>query len=385
MPSLSTRTRLVFQSEIRSMSIECNKVGGINLAQGVCDMEVPLPVRQGAQQAVDEGFNIYTRYDGLPRLRHAIANKMRLYNGMDVDPESQVIVSSGSTGIFYSACMALLDPGDEVILFEPYYQYHVNTLLSLDAIPVYVPTTPSDWSFEPESLRAAITPRTKAIIVNTPSNPSGKVYSRTELEWIAEVVQEHDLFLITDEIYEHFVYDDRTHISPATLPGMAERTITISGASKVFSITGWRIGYAVSDARWAQIIGYMNDLVYVCAPAPLQLGVARGLEELSPEYYSNIASDFKVKRDRICNSLSMAGLAPYPPQGSYYVLADVSRLPGETGRDKAMHLLRETGVAGVAGSAFYHGTNGDNLIRFCYAKTEEDLEEACRRIEALAS
>ena len=181
MPSLSTRTRLVFQSEIRSMSIECNKVGGINLAQGVCDMEVPLPVRQGAQQAVDEGFNIYTRYDGLPQLRHAIANKMRLYNGMDVDPESQVIVSSGSTGIFYSACMALLDPGDEVILFEPYYQYHVNTLLSLDAVPVYVPTTPSDWSFEPESLRAAITPRTKAIIVNTPSNPSGKVYSRTEL------------------------------------------------------------------------------------------------------------------------------------------------------------------------------------------------------------
>ena len=384
MPSLSARTRLVFQSEIRSMSIECNRVGGINLAQGVCDMEVPLPVRQGAQQAVDDGFNIYTRYDGLPQLRHAIANKMRRYNGMDVDPEGQVIVSTGSTGVFYSACMALLDPGDEVILFEPYYQYHVNTLLSLDAVPVYVPTAPPDWSFEPEQLRAAITPRTKAIIVNTPSNPSGKVYSRTELEWIAEVVQENDLFLITDEIYEHFVYDGRTHISPATLPGMAERTITISGASKVFSITGWRIGYAVSDAKWAQIIGYMNDLVYVCAPAPLQLGVARGLEELSPEYYSNIASDFNVKRDRICSALSKAGLAPYPPQGSYYVLADASRLPGETGRDKAMHLLRETGVAGVPGSAFYHGSDGDNLIRFCYAKTDEDLEEACRRIEALA-
>lgn len=384
MPSLSARTRLVFQSEIRSMSIECNKVGGINLAQGVCDMEVPLPVRQGAQQAVEDGFNIYTRYDGLPRLRYAIANKMRNYNGMDVDPESQVIVSTGSTGVFYSACMALLDPGDEVILFEPYYQYHVNTLLSLDAVPVYVSTTPSDWSFDPESLKAAVTPRTKAIIVNTPSNPSGKVYSRAELELIAAVVQENDLFLITDEIYEHFVYDGRTHISPATLPGMAERTITISGASKVFSITGWRIGYAVCDARWAQIIGYMNDLVYVCAPAPLQMGVARGLEELSPEYYSNIVTDFEVKRDRICNSLSKAGLSPYPPQGSYYVLADVSRLPGETGRDKALHLLRETGVAGVAGSAFYHGSDGDSLMRFCYAKTDEDLEEACRRIEALA-
>ena len=170
------------------MSIECNRVGGINLAQGVCDMEVPLPVQQGAQQAVDDGFNIYTRYDGLPRLRYAIAKKMHRYNGMDVDPESQIIVSTGSTGVFYSACMALLDPGDEVILFEPYYQYHVNTLLSLDAVPVYVPTAPPDWSFEPEQLRAAITPRTKAIIVNTPSNPSGKVYSRTELEWIAEVV-----------------------------------------------------------------------------------------------------------------------------------------------------------------------------------------------------
>ena len=385
MPSLSKRTELVIQSEIRSMTLECNRAGGINLAQGVCDLEVPPPVREGAQRAINEGFNIYTRYDGLPILREAIANKMETQNGLVVDPDSEVIVSSGSTGIFYSTCLALLDPGDEVILFEPFYQYHLNTLLSLGVIPRFVTTSPPNWDFDYIHLENAINDKTKAIIINTPSNPSGKVFNQNELKLIAKVVQENDLFLITDEIYEHFVYDGNIHTSPATIPGLLDHTITITGASKIFSITGWRIGYSISNAKWAKIIGYMNDLVYVCAPSPLQVGVAKGLEELSPEYYSNIRDEFAIKREKICNSLSKAGLNPYKPQGAYYVLADVSSIPGSTSKEKAIYLLSETGVAGVPGSAFYNSSEGENLMRFCYAKTDDDLEEACRRLETLST
>ena len=278
--SLSKKSSLIAQSEIRAMTIECARVGGINLAQGVCDTELPLPVGQGAKEAIDAGINSYTRYDGLKELRYAIANKMKDYNGIDTDPESEIIVSAGSTGAFYCACLALLNSGDEVILFEPYYGYHINTIHAAEAVPTYVGLKAPDWTFSPEDLERVVTPRTKGIMINTPANPSGKVFTRTELEWIAEFADRHDLFVFTDEIYEYFLYDGRKHISPASLPGMAERTITISGYSKTFSITGWRIGYTVSHAKWAQMIGYLNDLIYVCAPAPLQMGVAKGILEL---------------------------------------------------------------------------------------------------------
>ncbi len=379
--SVSKRADLVVQSEIRAMSVECERIGGINLAQGVCDTEVPLPVKKGAQIAIDDGTNSYTRFDGLAALRAEIAQKMNRRNGMSVDPENEVVVSAGSTGAFYCACLALLNPGDEVILFEPYYGYHVNTLLAVQAVPCYVPLRPPGWTFTPEDLKRAITPRTKAIVVNTPANPSGKVFSRAELEWIAELALRHDLFVLTDEIYEYFVFDGRTHLSIGSLPGMTERTVTISGFSKVFSITGWRIGYSVSHARWAQMIGYMNDLVYVCAPAPLQRGVAIGLGELTPAYYHALCAQYAGKRDRICKALEKANLPPFVPQGAYYVLADVSRLPGNTSKDKAMYLLSRSGVAGVPGEAFFHAADGVNLMRFCFAKTDGELEEGCRRLE----
>lgn len=366
------------------MTIECEKVGGINLAQGVCDTEVPLPVRKGAQLAVDAGLNAYTRYDGLRELRQAIARKMQEYNGIRADPDTEITVSAGSTGAFYCACLALLDPGDEVIVFEPYYGYHLNTLLAVEAVPSYVTLKPPDWTFRPEDLESAITPRTRGIVVNTPANPSGKVFSWAELEWIAGVALRHDLFVFTDEIYEYFVYEGRRHVSPASLPGMSGRTITISGFSKTFSITGWRIGYSVSDARWAQMIGYMNDLVYVCAPAPLQYGVAVGIEELKPEFYSDLCGQYEKRRGRLCSALERAGLNPFVPQGAYYILADVSSLPGCTSKEKAMYLLSRTGVAGVPGEAFFHGSAGKDLIRFCFAKTDSELEEACRRLERLA-
>ncbi len=380
---LSQRGDVIAQSEIRIMSVECERVGGVNLSQGVCDTEIPLPVRRAAQEAIETGVNTYTRLEGLIELRTAIAEKLSRYNGLHYDPETEVIVSAGATGGFYCACLALLDPGDEVILFEPYYGYHLNTLLALSAVPTYVTLKPPDWTFPAPDLEAAVTPRTRGIVINTPSNPSGKVFSRTELELIADFAHRHDLFVFTDEIYEHFLYDRRQHVSPALLPGMHDRTVTISGASKTFSITGWRIGWSACSSRWTPLIGALNDLVYICAPAPLQAGVARGLATLGEEYYEGLIREYAVKRDKICEALSTARLTPFVPQGAYYVLADVSRLPGKNSKQRAMYLLEQTRVASVPGSAFFHGSDGEELLRFCFAKKDEDLDRACRYLEKL--
>lgn len=382
---VSRRLEWVAQSEIRNMSIECERLGGINLSQGVCDLEIPDPVRRGAQRAIDEGYNVYTRYDGLQELREAIAHKHKQFCGLEVDPEGEVIVSAGATGAFYCACLALLEPGDEVIVFEPFYGYHISTLVATQARPVFVRLRPPGWTFTEEDLEAAVTPRTRGILVNTPANPSGKVFSREELETVGRFATRHDLFIFTDEIYEYFVYDGRRHVPPAAVEGIRERAITISGLSKTFSITGWRIGYCICDRKWARPIGWFNDLVYVCAPAPLQIGVARGLLQLDAGYYEHIAREYEGKRDRICDALTRAGLDPVVPQGAYYVLADISRLPGDTSKDKAMFLLQKTGVAAVPGEAFYHDEAGSQLARFCFAKRDDVLDEACRRIAQLPS
>ncbi|HWR14265.1 MAG TPA: pyridoxal phosphate-dependent aminotransferase [Terriglobales bacterium] len=383
MPSLSARAGRIAQSEIRVMSVECEKVCGVNLAQGVCDTPVPIEVRQAAEQAIELGHNSYTRLDGVHPLRQQIARKMLDFNGVGCDPEKEVVVTAGSTGAFYCACLALLNPGDEVILFEPYYGYHLHTVLSVDAVPVYVTLKAPDWKFWPEDVEKAITPRTRAIVVNSPANPSGRVFSRTELETIAELAKKHDLFVITDEIYEYFLYDDLQHLSMATLPGMRDRTITISGYSKTFSITGWRIGYAVADARWAHAIGYYSDLCYVCAPAPLQHGVAAGIALLKDDFYRELRTEYAKKRDLICSTLDEVGLTPSVPSGAYYVLSDASKLPGNSSKAKSMYLLEKTGVATVPGGAFYHDDAGENLIRFCFAKTQSDLENACERLRKL--
>jgi len=383
MLELSRKAAGITQSEIRIMSVECDKMRGINLAQGICDTEVPEPVQRRAIEAIRSRHNSYTRLDGVAQLRRAIARKMRDYNRVEVDPEREVVVTAGSTGAFYSACTALLNPGDEVIVFEPYYGYHVNTLRALDCVPVYVTMHPPRWIFSRDQLGRAITPKTRAIILNSPANPSGKVFTREELEFISELAVRFDLFVFTDEIYEYFLYDGNEHISPASLPGMAERTITISGFSKTYSITGWRIGYAVCDARWAHSIGYFHDLAYICAPSPFQHGVTGGLEELSRDFYSKLADEYRAKRDLLCTTLEQVGLSPSWPQGSYYVLADASSLPGCNSKEKAMYLLSSAGVASVPGEAFF-SEGGKNLLRFCFAKTDEDLEEACRRLSRMS-
>ena len=382
---LSKRHELVMQSEIRNMSIQCERANGINLSQGVCDTPVPLPVIVSAGQAMEKGINTYTHYAGLIELRKAIALKQKEFYGIEIDPENEIIVSAGATGAFYCACMALLNPGDEVILLEPFYGYHVQTLVATQAVPVYVRMTPPKWSFDMEELERVVTPRTRGIMINTPANPSGKVFSQEETDRLAGFAKRHDLFVFTDEIYEHFVYGQYRHIPPSTLTGMKERTITISGLSKTFSITGWRIGYCICDPRWSAAIGFFNDLVYVCAPAPLQSGVAKGLLELGPEYYEGLSRTYQQKRDKICDALWRANLEPNIPEGAYYVLADISGLPGKDSKERVMHLFDKTKVACVPGGAFYHDHSGEELARFCFAKDDAVLDEACRRLVGLNS
>jgi aminotransferase len=373
----------VVQSEIRSMTVECDRVGGVNLAQGVCDTPLPAPVRDAAIAAIEQGHNIYTRLDGVAPLREAIGRKLADYNRMEANPETQVIVTSGATGAMYAACLALFNPGDEIILFEPFYGYHLNTMLSLRIKPVPQPLAAATWEVDSDALRAAVTPKTRAILINTPSNPCGKVFTHAEIEAIGEVALEHDLFLLTDEIYEYFLFGGAKHVSAASLPGLAERTITISGFSKTFAVTGWRIGYLVADAKWIPPIGYFHDLAYVCAPSPAQYGAAAGLAQLHADFYQQLSKDYEHKRDLLCSALNEAGLTPSVPEGAYYVLADATILPGTTAREKAWGLLAKTGVAAVAGSAFYSKGRGENLLRFCFAKQDDALEDACQRLTSL--
>jgi aminotransferase len=379
----------VVQSEIRAMTQECDRMGGVNLAQGVCDTEVPEVVAEGAIRAIRDGLNIYTRMDGIERLRRAIAGKVERTLGATsefrVDPEREVLITSGVTGAFQAAVMALLNPGDEVLLFEPFYGYHASTLRSIRAVGVPVALADPDWTLDVAAVRAAITPRTRAMLINTPSNPAGKVFTRRELEALAEIAEEFDLFVFTDEIYEHFIYGGAKHISPATIPGMRERTILMSGFSKTFSVTGWRVGYLIADAKWVPSIGYFHDLTYVCAPAPLQQGCADGVEKLGAEFYEGLAREHEGKRTMIVDALRDAGMRPHVPDGAYYVLASAENLPGATAAEKARALLAKTGVASVAGSAFFRPGKGEDLLRFCFAKKDKDLAEACRRLRALGS
>lgn len=372
----------VVQSEIRAMTAECDRMNGVNLAQGVCDTELPSPVRDAAIAAIEEGHNSYTRMNGIALLRAAISRKLREYNGIEADPETQVLVTSGATGALYATCLALFNPGDEIILFEPFYGYHLNTLVSLRIRPVLQSLAAGTWELDVESLHRAITPRTRAIIINTPSNPCGKVFTRAELEAIGELAVEHDLFLLSDEIYEYFLFGGSEHVSPASLPGLAERTITISGFSKTFSITGWRIGYLAADTKWVPSMSYFHDLVYVCSPSPAQYGAAAGLAQLDDKFYRQLVADYGKKRDMLCDALTAAGLTPSVPEGAYYVLADATLVPGNEARSKARALLAHTGVASVSGSAFYRKGRGDRLLRFCFAKKEAAIAEACDRLSS---
>ena len=325
---LSQRSGTIEQSHIRSMTRACNVMNGINMAQGVCDLEVPRAVIEGAYGAMNEGINIYTPTEGLPRLRQAIADKMKRFYEVDIVPE-QVLVSDGATGAFYTACMALLNPLDEVILFEPYYGYHRSTLTSLGAVPTYVRLEAPEWKLDMDALEAVVTSKTRAMVICNPANPSGKVYTRDELEAIGHFAEKHDLIVFADEMYEHFLYGDAVHITALSIPSLKERCVVLSGFSKVFSITGWRLGYAIAPVSVIEAMAQLNDLIYVCAPAPLQIGAAVGLETLGDGYYTELAQIHEHKRDLFCDALRDAGLIPSIPNGAYYVMTDVSSVAGK--------------------------------------------------------
>lgn len=380
---LSDHTAFLTQSPIRYMTLACAERKGINLSQGVCDMAMPESVAAAAVEAINAGFNSYSRCDGADELRRAIAEKSRRHNDIQCDPDKEVVVSCGATGAFHVAALALLSPGDEVIVFEPYYEYHVNLLKVMGVKSVFVKMTPPDWSYSLEELERAIGPRTRAVLVNTPGNPSGKVFDVEELKVLGELCVRRDLLILTDEIYEYFVYDGKRHVSPASLPELRGRTITISGFSKTFSATGWRVGYCVCHEAFAERIAALNDLIYICAPTPLQLAVAEGIRSLGDDYYESTRTKFENHRDEICAALNDVGLTPFVPRGAYYILMDASNVPGATSRDKAMWILDQTGVALVPGAAFFKGDAGENILRLCFAKEDDVLKHACDRLRKL--
>ncbi len=385
MKDLAQRTENLAQSDIRAITAMVKASDGINLGQGICDLPVPEAIRRSAQRAIDEEPPIYTPYAGIDRLRSAIRAKVVRYNRLPVVSDEEIMVSAGATGAFVTAIFALLNPGDEAILFEPFYGYHRNLIRLTGARPTYVPLQGPDFRVDVRALQGAVTSRTKAVVVCTPGNPSGKVWTQGELEQLLGVLDAHDLYAVTDEIYEHMVYDGRTHVSLGSLPGAYDRTVTVSGFSKTFNVTGWRLGYAVGPERLIGTMGLLNDLFYICASAPLQYGVADALP-MDPSYFEEMQASYSARRRLMCETLESCGFQVSWPEGAYYVMADFSPLADrragfENDGAASETLIREAGVAAVPGRSFFrHPAAGGRYLRFCYAKELEELEDACRRL-----
>jgi len=381
---ISQRVQGFTESVIREMTRVVMEYGGVNLAQGMPNWAPPAEVIAAAHAAIDGDFHQYAVTWGAPSLRGAIADKYRKFYGMDVDPERHVTVCCGSTETMLSTLLAVLNPCDEVIIFEPFYENYGPGCIISGAVPVWVPLEPPDFTFDPDRLARAVSPRTRAIVFNSPNNPSGKIFSRAELGVIAELCRRHDLIAITDEVYEHIVYDGRGHVPIATLPGMAERTVTISGISKSYSVTGWRVGYAVAPPDLSVGIRRAHDFVTVGAPHPLQEAAVAALA-LPDSYYEWLRTMYQAKRDLMLRYLDEAGFVTYAPAGAYYVLTDVAHFLTRFGIADdtafAMWLVKEIGVATVPGSSFYaHGELGRTKIRFCFPKTDDVLGEAGERL-----
>ncbi|HUO65607.1 MAG TPA: aminotransferase class I/II-fold pyridoxal phosphate-dependent enzyme [Terriglobales bacterium] len=385
---ISKRVQGFTESVIREMTRVNNQYDGINLAQGMPNFPPPKEIVEAAHRAIDGDFHQYAITWGTPRLRQAVADKYRKFYGMDIHPDRHVTVCCGSTETMLATLMAVLNPGDEVIIFEPFYENYGPGCIMSQAEPVYVPLEPPGFGFDPDRLRKAVSPRTRAIIFNSPNNPTGKIFSRAELQTIADVCIEHDLLAITDEIYEHIVYDGATHTPIATLPGMAERTITISGISKSYSVTGWRVGYAVASAELSVGIRRAHDFITVGAPHPLQEAAVTALN-LPDAYYVSLRESYQARRDLLFSKVEQAGFKAFKPQGAYYILTDVAHwLPEYKCADDhefAMFLVKDIGVATVPGSSFYSTKElGRTKIRFCFPKTDDMLIEAGRRLQKLA-
>ncbi len=386
MKPLAARTDALRQSDIRAVTFAVNAVNGINLGQGICDLPTPDPIKDGAHAAIDGDQSIYTSYAGIEKLRAGIAEKARGFNRLPVGSDEEVVVSVGSTGAFVATCLTLFEPGDECLVFEPFYGYHTGLLNLFGIKRVVAKLHAPDWSVDFDEVEALITERTKAVLVCTPSNPCGKVWSRAELEQMLALMEKHDLYAITDEIYEYMTYDGREHVSLGSLSGAYERTLTLSGFSKTYNMTGWRLGYAVGPERITGRMGLINDLIFICAPSPLQHGVAEAFAMDREAYFAEMQAAYAAKRMLMCETLERCGFTFHWPDGAYYVLANFEKLAQqrsgfEDDRAACDTLIREAGVAAVPGNSFFADPeDGRYVLRFCYAKKMPVLEEACRNL-----
>ncbi len=378
------RTHQFTESVIREMTRVAGEHGAVNLAQGFPDFPCPDVLKEAARAAVSADVNQYAITWGAPRLRRALEGAYERFYGLAIEGDRELTVVCGATEAMAAVLLALVDPGDEVIVTEPFYENYGPDAALCGARPVFLPLEPPHFRLDPERLRACVTPRTRAIIVNTPNNPTGRVLDASERTAIAEVCRERDLIAITDEIYEHILYEGE-HVPLATLDGMRERTVTVSGASKTFSVTGWRVGWVVAPADLTAAIRKVHDFLTVGAPAPLQEGVAAALETLGADYYRGLAAEYRERRDRLVPALREAGFACIAPQGAYYVLADFSRVSRADDQTFARQLAREAGVAAVPGSSFFSAGGGRTLVRFAFCKRLETLDEAAERLRRFAA
>ena len=382
---VSEKAERFTESVIREMTRQAQFYGAMNLAQGFPDFPAPAELKRAAQQAIENDVNQYAITWGAKNLRNAIARQAKAWQGMEVDPEKNITVCCGSTEAMIASLLAVTNPGDEIISFEPYYENYGPDAILSGARPRFVSLRPpadpaGEWTFDEGELRRAFNRHTKAIIVNTPNNPTGKVFTRRELQLIADLCQQHNALAITDEIYEHILYDGAEHISMASLEGMSERTITINGISKTYSVTGWRVGWAIAPAAVSDAIRKVHDFLTVGAPAPLQEAAAVGLS-LPRSYYVELARGYGRRRDRLYNALSDAGFQAYVPKGAYYMMTDISHFGFKDDVAFTRYLVKEVGIAAVPGSSFYsQPAQGAQQVRFAFCKKDATLEEAARRL-----
>ena len=385
MKALSQITEQFTESVIREMTRVCIAEGGINLAQGFPDFDPPQALKQAAIEAIETGRNQYSITFGEPDLREAIAAKALRYNQIKYDPDTEVTVTCGATEAMIATLKAVVNPGDEIIIFEPFYENYGPDAILSGARPRFVTLKSPDWTYDSNALAEAFNSRTKAIIINTPNNPTGKVFSSTELEEIAGLCIQCDCLDITDEIYEHIIYDGKKHISIASLEGMQDRTVTINSLSKTYSVTGWRVGWALARSQITNRIRKVHDFLTVGAPTPFQKAGVCALN-FEASYYETLKNRYAQARDRLCEALVNAGFNLVPPRGAYYIMADADRLidqfDGGGAYSFSRKLISLTGIATVPGTAFYHTADlGNNQVRFCFAKSRATLEEICLRLK----
>jgi aspartate/methionine/tyrosine aminotransferase len=385
---VSNKAARFTESVIREMTREAIKYGAVNLSQGFPDFAAPEEIKRAAMEAIEMDVNQYAITWGAKDFREAIAEKTKEYLGLEINPETELTVTCGSTEGMIASMMATIDPGEEVIIFEPFYENYAPDAILSDATPRYIPLQPPSWNFDREQLRSAFNSKTKAIVICNPNNPTGKVFTREELEFIASLCIEHNVLCFTDEIYEHIIYPEQgraiQHISMAQIDGMRERTVIVNSLSKTYSVTGWRVGYCIAPPTITNAIRKVHDFLTVGAAAPLQAAGTVAIR-MPKDYYQKLQSEYRERRDFLLSALEVANFKIFAPDGAYYIMADISGFGFNSDIEFTRHLIQQIGVACVPGSSFYSIPSlGSQLVRFCFCKKEETLKAAADRLLKLS-